>query len=142
MGRRVGTTTSFLTPAQLGHRNYDTRYASQTRTHWFTWRHIRFKLEETSNVMRRGWTVLRLDAIAARVTPVPATPTGFLMHAMDAEELADAGGAVAFVTDWLNRDATTRAYKRKEFLWRQGNLFPDEPGPPDTNESPSCDDPH
>ena len=95
--KRSERTTTFLTPRQRGHRDR-LHGVPEARTHWFTWRHIRFKLTETPNPSFNGWLVLRLDAIASRDTPVPVTPTGFLMHAMDAEALADAGGAVAFIT--------------------------------------------
>ncbi len=117
-------TTTFLTPRQRGHRGR-LGDVPEARTHWFTWRHIRFKLTETPNPSFNGWIVLRLDAIASRDTPVPVTPTGFLMHTMETETLADAGGAVAFITDWLDRQAGTKAYQEREFLWRQGDLFDD-----------------
>ncbi len=120
--KRAASTTTFLTPRQRGHRDR-LRDVPEARTYWFTWRHTRFKLTETPNPSFSGWIVLRLDAIASRDTPVPVTPTGFLMHAMEAEALADAGGAVAFITDWLDRQAATKAYQEREFLWRQGDFF-------------------
>jgi hypothetical protein len=44
---------------------------TQRHTHWFTWRHLRCKAEEIQ--YPQGWTVLRLDIIAARDTPDPLT---------------------------------------------------------------------
>jgi hypothetical protein len=95
--------------------------AIQRQTHWFTWRHLRCKAEQIP--YPQGWTVLRLDIIAARDTPDPVTKTGTLNHAVRPDELADAGGAVAYLTAWITRNARTGTYQKTEFLWRQGDLF-------------------
>ena len=39
------------------------------------------------------------------------------------DELAAAGGAVAFMTAWLNREALTKRYQKTENRWRQGDLL-------------------
>lgn len=67
--------------------------------------------------------MLQLELIAARDTPCPLTSTGYLAHFLDESELAAGGGAVAFMTAWMDRAAATKAYQRAEFLWRQGDLF-------------------
>jgi hypothetical protein len=95
--------------------------AIQRQTHWFTWRHLRCKAEETQ--YPQGWTVLRLDIIANRDTPDPITKLGTLTHAVRPDELAAAGGPVAYLTGWMTRNARTGNYQKAEFLWRQGDLF-------------------
>jgi hypothetical protein len=94
---------------------------TQRQTCWFTWRHLRCKAEEIQ--YPQGWTVLRLDIIAARDTPDPLTKTGTLSHAIRPDELAAAGDPVAYLTAWMTRNARTGTYQKAEFLWRQGDLF-------------------
>lgn len=37
--------------------------------------------------------------------------------------LSAAGGAVAYLTAWMDREATTKRYRKMEQLWRQGDLL-------------------
>lgn len=115
--------STVLRPAQRGLSCFNQHRQERTTVHWFSWRHLRLKLEETPHYLTQGWTMLQLHVIAARDTPCPITPTGYLAHFMDDGELADAGGAVAFMTARMDREAATKAYQRAEFLWRQGDLF-------------------
>jgi hypothetical protein len=110
MGKRTHTTTTALRPAQMGYRRFNTRHQDTTRTHWFTWRHVRCKVLETSQFGRLG-TLLQLEVIASRDTPVPITRTGYLAHGIDSEELS------------LDREAAKRAYKKSEARWRQPDLL-------------------
>ena len=43
---------------------------------------------------------------------LPITETGYRSHFIDTEELSLAGGAVSFVTDWLDREAITKKWQR------------------------------
>ncbi|MGD9830674.1 MAG: hypothetical protein AB7U66_18285 [Hyphomicrobiaceae bacterium] len=126
MSRRLLPLTTVLTPTQEGEqraRNHRARLRASTCTHWFTWRHLRCKLDETCNFLSLGWTLLQLRVIAARDTPCPITTTGFLAHQIDAEALAAAGGAVAFMSAWMDREAESKAYTAAMLRWRQGDLF-------------------
>lgn len=91
-------------------------------THWFTWRHVRCKVVETPEYVL-GQTHLELHAIAARDVPLPITHTGYRSHVIDAQVLAAAGGAITFLTAWMNKEAASKAYQTAEFRWRQGDLF-------------------
>lgn len=128
MSRRDSATT-FLRPAERGHTGYAARLAPHTTVHWFTWRHaglgleVRFKLSDIRDPRWKGWVILHLEPIAARDTPVPVTPTAFLQHGIDAHELAAAGGPVAYMTAWLDRDADRPAFRKAVHRWRQGDLF-------------------
>ena len=122
MSRRPTDTTS-LRPAQRGLNRFNRHRLQRTTTHWFTWRHLRCKVQVTPHYLSRGWTMLQLEVVAARKTPCPITTTGHLAHFLDEGELARAGGPVAFMTTWLDREAKTKTYQNAEFLWRQGDLF-------------------
>ncbi len=122
MSQRDRATTS-LRPAQRGLEQFNRHRRDRTTTHWFTWRHLRCKLQETAHYLSHGWTMLQLEVIASRDTPCPVTTTGYLAHFLDADELRAAGGATAFMTAWMDREADSKAYKALEFRWRQGDLF-------------------
>lgn len=130
--RNPNRNATMLRPAARGLERFNTHRRDRTTVHWFTWRHLRLKLEETAHYTAHGWTMLQLEVIAARDVPCPVTSTGYLAHFLDADELAAAGGAVAFMTDWMGREAQTRRYQDAEFRWRQGDLF-DERGGFDAN---------
>lgn len=100
-----------------------TRRKPEPRTHWFTWRHLRCKLVESPDAIHRGQTMLELHLIAARDTPCPLTSTGYRCCFLDTEELANANGAVAYMTAWLDREARTKTYRKTEYRWRQGDLL-------------------
>lgn len=123
---KPGSTTTVLTPAARGLHTYDAhraRLKARTTTHWFTWRHVRCKVEVTSDYLQDGWTHLQLHVIAARDTPVPITGSGYLSHGIDAQELSAAGGAVAFLTAWMDREARARRFQDILYRWRQGDLL-------------------
>jgi len=122
VSRRPTDTTS-LRPAQRGLENFNQHRQDRTVTHWFTWRHLRCKVQETHHYLSHGWTMLQLEVIAARDTPCPITTTGYLAHFLDEAKLAQAGGPVALMTTWMDREATTKVYQGAEFRWRQGDLF-------------------
>ena len=120
---RSTRSTTMLRPAQRGHTAYARNQAEHTTTHWMRWRGVSLKLSEINNPRWSGWTILHLEVVAARDTPVPITNTGFLQHGIDAEELSAAGGAVAFMTAWLDREAETPRFRRAVARWKQGDLF-------------------
>lgn len=122
MSRKLASTT-ILRPAERGLAGFNQHRQERTATHWFTWRHLRCKLQVTPHYLRHGWTMLQLDVVAARDTPCPITATGYLAHFLDQDELAANGGAVAFLTAWMDRAAATKVYQDSEFRWRQGDLF-------------------
>ena len=99
-------------------RNVNTPFA-----HWFTWRHVRCKINERPRYLGNDTTLIELYVIAARDTPVPITATGFLAHFIATDALQTAGGPVAFFTAWMDREAKGKRYQSAEFLWRQGDLL-------------------
>lgn len=124
MASRSSSTTSLSAAARLGDerfRRHQQDRARRTTSHWFTWRHLRCKVDAVPDVIDAATTHLELTVIAARDVPCPITETGFLAHQIDTEELAVTGGAVAFFTDWMNREARSKHYQHAEFLWRQGD---------------------
>lgn len=89
----------------------------------FAWRDVSLSVTCTPNYINDGWTHLELRVLAPKGAPVPITETGYLSHFIDADELAQAGGPVAFFSGWLNREASSKRWQKREFRWRQGDLF-------------------
>lgn len=122
MPDRTRATTAHC-PPRRGYDPFAAPKRHKIRTHWFTWRHVRCKVTETSDYLSNGWTMLELTVIAARDTPVPITETGFLAHGIDTDELKAAGGTVAFFASWMDREAKSKRYQEADYLWRQGDLL-------------------
>lgn len=89
----------------------------------FTWRHLALRVKHTPNYINQGWSHLELGVVAPKGAPCPITSTGYLSHFMDEDELACAGGAVAFFTAWLDREARSKLWAKIEAKWRQLDLF-------------------
>jgi hypothetical protein len=66
---------------------------------------------------------LELESIAPARAPLPVTETGYRSHFTPAAVIAAAGGAVAFATAWLEREAGAKAWKAQEEAARQMTLF-------------------
>ena len=54
---------------------------------------------------------------------LPITETGYRSHFIQAEEIAEAGGPVAYVTEWLDHMARSREWIAYEQSSRQLSLF-------------------
>lgn len=133
--RRRADASTVLRPAERGLTRFNQHRQDRTTTHWFTWRHLRCKVQETDHYGQHDWTMLQLEVIASRDTPCPLTTTGYRAHFLDADELAQAGGAVAFMAAWMNREAATRRYQDAEFRWRQGDLFDRQSSEPEESHA-------
>ena len=93
-------------------------------THKLVWRGVTCRVRHTRNYISPGWSHLEIILLAPMDAPLPITRTGYLSHFLDEEELAKAGGPVAFFLAWLDREARTSAWAKAEFTWRQLELFP------------------
>jgi hypothetical protein len=92
-------------------------------THNLVWRDITCRVKHTPNYISKGWSHLEIVVVSPKGAPLPITGTGYRSHFLDAELIAKAGGPVAFFQRWLDSEATTKAWAKAEFKWRQGDLF-------------------
>lgn len=70
--------------------------------HNITWRGV--KLEITFTPEKFG-LVDHIEIMAEGRTPLPVTETGYRSHFIQARTVEHHGGAVAFVTAWLDHEA-------------------------------------
>lgn len=97
---------------------------ARATTHALVWRDVTCKVRHTPNYLQQGWSHIELIVTAPKDAPLPITTTGYLSHFLDTEQLADAGGPAAFFLAWIEREAKTRQWAKREFAWRQLELFP------------------
>ena len=88
-----------------------------------TWRHVTCRVVETRNFLTPGTTQLEIRVVRPNGAPLPITTTGYRAVYVPALALSNAGGAHLFITQWLNKDATSKAYIKAENDWRQPSLF-------------------
>lgn len=93
------------------------------RAHTLRWRELLVEIIETSDWKGPGWTRLDIRIVEPAGAPLPCSEDGRLTHGVDADDLARAGGAAAYVAAWLDRDAATPRYAKALARWRQLDLF-------------------
>jgi hypothetical protein len=93
-------------------------------THKLIWRDTTCRVKHTPNYLSPGWTHIEITVVSPKGAPLPITGTGYRSHFLDEELLAAAGGPVAFFQRWIEQEATTKAWAKVEFKWRQLELFP------------------
>jgi len=91
-------------------------------THRLTWRHARLEVRHTLNYMGLGGDHIEVVVRAPKGAPIPITQTGYRSEFLEHHELKSAGGAVAYVQAWLDREAREKAWQAVEFKWRQLEL--------------------
>ena len=95
----------------------------RTRTYSLAWREWKLEVRQSfPSYAGKGRTHLEVRVKSPARAPIPITITGYCSHFIATDELAAAGGAVAFVTSWLDRDAKTKAWAKMEATWRQLEL--------------------
>ena len=92
-------------------------------THKLVWRDITCRVKHTPNYISKGWSHLEIMVVAPKGAPLPIAGTGYRSHFLDVDLIAKAGGPVAFFQRWLDSEATTKAWAKADFKWRQGDLF-------------------
>jgi hypothetical protein len=93
-------------------------------THKLVWRDITCRVKQTPNYLSPGWTHIEITVVTPKCAPLPITGTGYRSHFLDGDLLAATGGPVAFFQRWIEQEATTKAWAKAEFKWRQLELFP------------------
>lgn len=66
---------------------------------------------------------LELRSISPERALLPVTNTGYRSHFVDAADIEEAGGPVAFVLAWLDQEAQSREWRRLQVTGQQLTLF-------------------
>lgn len=92
------------------------------------WRGIAIQVRYAANWLNmaaKGYDTahIEVESLDPERAPLPITETGYRSHFTSAETVAAYGGALAFVTTWLEEEAATPAWKAYEARSRQLTLF-------------------
>lgn len=66
---------------------------------------------------------LQIHVLSPEGAAIPVTETGYRSHFISSVYVEGAGGPVAYVREWLDAEANTSAWKKKEEAARQLSLF-------------------
>lgn len=92
----------------------------------FAWRGVNAHVTIVRNYRIEGWTHLCITLKQSKGPPLPFLVDGHVVHhGLEQEQLDAAGGVVAYLTAWANREAASAAYLNALAKWRQGDLFAD-----------------
>ena len=76
----------------------------------FRWRDVDCAVEHVRDWKIDGWSKLIIRVVQPRGAPLPFSEQGIHVCELDEDELKAAGGAVAFLLAWLERDASLPRY--------------------------------
>jgi len=96
--------------------------------HETVWNGITIRIAYEPNWLNRaddGYDTahLEIEAVAPERAMLPITETGYRSHFTSAATVGSYGGPVAFVRAWLDEEAATPAWRRREAAARQYALF-------------------
>ncbi len=96
-------------------------------THTIVWRGIAIEVRYEEQWLGSNGPFstahLEVETIEPERVMLPITETGYRSHFLPAAAVAEAGGPVAYVEAWLDREAGTRTWKDREEAARQMTLF-------------------
>lgn len=84
---------------------------------------VQIRIIHERNYFASGQDHLAIECVRPRKAPLPITDTGYLSHVMPALALINAGGPVAFVSAWIEREAQSKAWRARAIALAQGDLF-------------------
>jgi hypothetical protein len=84
---------------------------------------VRIRITHAREYLFASSDHLQIESINPEKAPLPITGTGYLSHFISPIALADAGGAVAFVTAWIERETKGKAWTKAAVKKAQGDLF-------------------
>ena len=84
---------------------------------------IALSVDHARNYLSKGTDHLEIHVVSPKKALLPITETGYRSHFIDALELVNAGGPVSFVSAWLDREARTAAWNKRQTARQQGDLF-------------------
>ena len=88
-----------------------------------TWRAIDILVVEDKDYIFPSTTHLEITSVLPANAPLPITRTGYRSHFLVDDILQDAGGALAYVITWLDREALSPSWQRDQTRSQQPSLF-------------------
>lgn len=105
-----------------GNSPHKTRYQIDWRDP-VTSRSIRLSITHARDYLSQGSDHVEVESLKPKRAPLPITETGYHSHFLPGVDLINAGGAVTFVTGWLDREASSPQWRKAQSARAQGDLF-------------------
>lgn len=83
----------------------------------------RIRITHSRDYLIAGQDHVEVEALAPKKAAMPITETGYRSQFLSALELINAGGPVTFVTAWLDREAQSKDWQKRQAVRQQGDLF-------------------
>lgn len=84
---------------------------------------VRIRITHSRDYLGMGQDHIEVASIAPKKAALPITETGYRSHFLSPLELINAGGAVTFVTAWLDRETKSKDWQKRQAIRSQGDLF-------------------
>jgi hypothetical protein len=94
----------------------------RTTTYRIEWHGIRLVIRHQLDYPWLGQSHVEFYVVRPKQAAIPITATGYRSHFIGTIGLINAGGAVSFVTAWLDREAS-KSWITRELRESQGDLF-------------------
>ncbi|PTM40516.1 hypothetical protein [Bosea sp. 124] len=91
--------------------------------HIIQWQGMAVSIRHVANWSGTGIDHIEVRSITPQRAPLPITETGYRSHFLHGEDLAGHGGAVAFVTKWLDHEARSAKWQEHQRTSAQMSLF-------------------
>ena len=92
-------------------------------TYKIVWRDILIVIRHELDYLWKGTSHIEIHVVRPKAAAIPITETGYRSHFIDAHELDAAGGPIPFVLAWLDEEAKSKEWQKREVGRRQGDLF-------------------
>lgn len=108
-----------------------TREQRAIETHRLTWCGIEIEVRYEPHWLNIGrekegdfdYAHIEVESLSPERAPLPITETGYRSHFTSPAFIAQQGGPVAFVSEWLDAESTRSEWRAAEAARRQMTLF-------------------
>lgn len=83
----------------------------------------RVRVTHSRDYLVMGQDHIKVESLSPKKIALPITDTGYRSHFLSPLELINAGGPVTFVTAWLDREAKSKDWQKRQIVRQQGDLF-------------------
>lgn len=83
----------------------------------------RIRITHSRDYLIAGQDHIEVEALAPKKAALPITETGYRSQFVSGLDLINAGGPVTFATAWLDREAKSKDWQKRQAFRQQGDLF-------------------
>ena len=112
-----------LPPSEIIHDEHQDGSPRFIRHEYMDWRGVRIRVEHEADYLSGFLSHISLHVVAPFGAPLPVTGTGYRSHFVDPDVVESFGGPVAFVSAWLDEEATSEEWRELQAASLQMSLF-------------------